>query len=83
MDSVAIVLLDIAVEAFGWPIHAWFVADPSAERVASQHGLADPRTFAGEIATAGCAMIFPFNDVRFMRICGNGTLPVIGLYADA
>lgn len=40
------------------------------------------RTFAGEIATAGCAMIYPLDDARFMQICGDGTLQVIGLDAD-
>ena len=40
------------------------------------------RTFAGEIATAGCAMVYPLDDARFMQICGDGTLQVIGLDAD-
>ena len=40
------------------------------------------RTFAGEIATAGCAMVYPLSDARFMQICGDGTLQVIGLDAD-
>ena len=40
------------------------------------------RVFAGEIATAGCAMVYPLKDARFMQICGDGTLQVIGLDAD-
>ena len=39
------------------------------------------RTFAGEIATAGCAMVYPLGDSRFMQLCGDGTLQVIGLDA--
>ena len=39
------------------------------------------RAFAGEIATSGCAMVYPVADSRFMQICGDGTLQVIGLDA--
>lgn len=37
------------------------------------------RTFIAEISTAGCAMVFPVPERRFMQICADGTLQLITL----
>ena len=35
--------------------------------------------FVGEISTAGCALVYPLSGLRFMQICGDGTVQVIEL----
>lgn len=35
--------------------------------------------FVGEISTAGCALVYPLTGLRFMQICGDGTVQVIEL----
>lgn len=35
--------------------------------------------FLGEISTAGCALVYPLSGLRFMQICGDGTVQVIEL----
>jgi methylamine dehydrogenase heavy chain len=39
------------------------------------------RKFAGEISTAGCAILMPVEERSFLMICGDGTLQLIGLDA--
>lgn len=40
------------------------------------------RAFAGEISTAGCAIVMPVELRSFLMLCGDGTLQLIGLDAD-
>ncbi len=40
------------------------------------------RRFVGEIATPGCALIYPSGRRRFHMICGNGTLLTVDLNDD-
>jgi methylamine dehydrogenase heavy chain len=35
--------------------------------------------FIAELSTAGCAFVYPLSDRRFMQLCGDGTVQVIGL----
>ena len=37
------------------------------------------RRFVGEISTAGCGFVYPLTGRRFMQLCGDGTVQVIGL----
>ncbi|MEM8766954.1 MAG: amine dehydrogenase large subunit [Pseudomonadota bacterium] len=37
------------------------------------------RRFVGEISTAGCGFVYPLSGRRFMQLCGDGTVQVIGL----
>ena len=39
----------------------------------------EKETFVGEISTAGCAMVYPLSGRRFMQLCGDGAVQVIGL----
>ncbi|MCZ6656451.1 MAG: amine dehydrogenase large subunit [Gammaproteobacteria bacterium] len=39
----------------------------------------EAREFVVEISTAGCGMVFPVPERRFLQLCGEGTLQVIGL----
>jgi len=39
----------------------------------------EKQTFVGELSTAGCAFVYPLKDRRFLQICGDGTVQVIGL----
>ena len=41
----------------------------------------ETKKFVGEIATPGCAMIYPVG-TSFMQICGDGTLQLVTLTAD-
>lgn len=37
------------------------------------------RSFVGEISTAGCGFVYPLTGLRFMQLCGDGTVQVIDL----
>lgn len=39
----------------------------------------EKRSFVGEISTAGCGFVYPLSGNRFMQLCGDGTVQVIGL----
>ena len=39
----------------------------------------EKKSFVGEISTAGCGFVYPLTGRRFMQICGDGTVQVIGL----
>ena len=39
----------------------------------------EKQSFVGELSTAGCGFVYPLRDRRFMQLCGDGTVQVIGL----
>jgi len=39
----------------------------------------EKQAFVTELSTAGCAFVYPLSDRRFMQLCGDGTVQVIGL----
>ncbi len=39
----------------------------------------EKQSFVGELSTAGCGLVYPLPDRRFMQLCGDGTVQVIGL----
>ncbi len=38
--------------------------------------------FVGEIATAGCGLVYPVGDRAFLQLCGDGTVQLISLKKD-
>jgi methylamine dehydrogenase heavy chain len=42
----------------------------------------EAQEFVGEISTAGCGFVYPLTGRRFMQLCGDGTVQVIGLDAN-
>lgn len=39
----------------------------------------EKQAFVGELSTAGCGLVYPLPDRRFLQLCGDGTVQVIGL----